>query len=111
MRIVLLSLAGLMLGLPGAVHAVGEPVLVGTVGPDPTIKLEDSNGNPVTSVPAGTYDILVHDLSTAHNFHLTGPGVDKATEVLTDGDTRWEDVVLAAGSTPTATSATHTPTS
>jgi hypothetical protein len=99
MRVVLMGLAGLMLALPGAVDAVGEPVLVGTVGPEPTIKLEDSNGNPVTSLPAGTYDVLVHDLSTAHNFHLTGPGVDKATEVLTIGDTTWDDVVLVAGST------------
>ena len=98
-RAVLIGLASLMLALPGGVHAVGEPVLVGTVGPDNTIKLEDSGGNPVTTLPAGTYDVVVHDLSTAHNFHLSGPGVDKATEVLTIGDTTWEDVVLASAST------------
>ncbi|HET6643138.1 MAG TPA: hypothetical protein VFG93_07670 [Gaiellaceae bacterium] len=100
MRVVLIGLASLMLALPGAVHAVGEPVLVGTVGPDYTITLE-AGGAPVTTLAPGTYDIVVHDLSTAHNFRLTGPGVDKATEVLTIGDTTWEDVVLAGGSTYT----------
>jgi hypothetical protein len=98
-RVVLIGLASLMLALPGGVHAVGEPVLVGTVGPGYTIKLEDSGGNPVTTLPAGTYDVVVHDLSPEHNFHLSGPGVEKATEVLTTGDTTWEDVVLAAGVT------------
>jgi hypothetical protein len=98
MRIVLLSLASLLLALPGAVQAVGEPQLVGTVGPSDTIELEDSAGNPVTSLAPGTYDVLVHDLSSSHNFHLSGPGVNKATTVGGTGDTNWEDVVFQAGS-------------
>jgi hypothetical protein len=98
-RAAVLCVVGIVLMLPGAVHAVGEPQLVGTVGPDFTITLEDSAGNPVTSLAPGTYDIVVHDLSTLHNFHLTGPGVNKATEVADEGDVTWEDVVLQASST------------
>jgi hypothetical protein len=36
----------------------------------------------MTRIPPGTYTIQVHDLSTTHDFHLTGPGgVDRRTEV------------------------------
>jgi plastocyanin len=100
-RGVLLCLVGAVLTLPGAGHAVGEQQLVGTVGPGHTIELEDSAGNPVTSPVPGAYDILVHDLSSSHNFHLAGPGVDRATTVAETGDTTWEDVVFQAGGTYT----------
>jgi plastocyanin len=100
-RVLFLWLAALVLALPGAVRAVGEPQLVGTVGPGETIELEDSAGNPVTSLAPGTYDVLVHDLSSSHNFHLNGPGVDAATTVGGTGDTTWDDVVFQAGSTYT----------
>lgn len=49
--------------------------LVATVGPDFTIRLEDSEGARVTSVPEGNYTLLVRDLSSEHNFVLA----DKAT--------------------------------
>ncbi len=96
---VVLCLVGTVLTLPGAVHAVGEPLLVGTVGPGYSIELEDSAGNPVTSLAPGTYDIVVHDFSTIHNFHLSGPGVNQATTVGYTGDTTWEDVVFQPSST------------
>jgi hypothetical protein len=35
----------------------------------------------MTRIPPGTYSIQVHDLSTSHDFHLTGPGVDQKTSV------------------------------
>ena len=47
--------------------------LTGSDGPGFTIKLS------ATSVKAGRYVITVKDLSSLHNFHLTGPGVDKTT--------------------------------
>jgi hypothetical protein len=109
-RAVLIGLASLMLALPGAVHAVGEPVLVGTVGPDTTITFE-AGGAPVTTLVPGTYDIVVHDLSTAHNFHLSGPGVDKATEVLRPSATRHGRTSCSRAGPPTRTSATRTRTS
>jgi len=47
----------------------------------PRIAAFYADGRPVTNLPPGTYTIQVHDLSAAHNFHLTGPGVDEKTSV------------------------------
>ena len=74
----------------------GGNQLEGTVGPGFTITLTQ-NGQPVTSLPAGTYTIVVDDQANVHNFHLTGPGVDKATDVGGTGKTTWT-VDLKAGS-------------
>jgi plastocyanin len=49
--------------------------LVGTVGPGYTITLN------LKSVKAGTYKLVVHDRAATHNFHLIGPGVNKATDL------------------------------
>jgi PASTA domain/Copper binding proteins, plastocyanin/azurin family len=74
-----------------------NPKLTGTFGPGYTIHLTDANGIAVTSLPAGTYDIEVHDTSAAHNFHLLGPGnVDRATDVAGTGDVTWT-VTLVPG--------------
>jgi plastocyanin len=69
--------------------------LQGTVGPGFTISL-DQNGSKVSSLEAGTYTITVDDKSDIHNFHLTGPGVDKATDVGSMGTEKWT-VDLKAG--------------
>lgn len=48
----------------------------------PPCSLLDESGSPVTSLPAGDDTRTFVDLSTIHNFRLTGPGdVDVATEV------------------------------
>ncbi|MFL5926093.1 MAG: hypothetical protein ACJ77E_04070 [Gaiellaceae bacterium] len=60
--------------------------LVGSVGPGFTITLKDAGGSNVTHLDVGTYTLLVHDLSDEHNFHLSGPGVDVATDVIGNGD-------------------------
>ena len=73
-----------------------NPQLVGTVGPGFTITLADSGGKAVQHVDTGTYDVLVHDLSDLHDFHLFGPGVDVATAVDFQGD-RTFTVTLADG--------------
>jgi PASTA domain-containing protein len=57
------------------------PDLIMTVGPGQTIGAYYADGRRATRVPPGQYTIQVHDLSTTHNFHLTGPGVDEKTEV------------------------------
>jgi plastocyanin len=49
--------------------------LTGTVGPSFEISMSRSR------TVRGMYDITVRDRSNAHNFHLTGPGVDKKTLV------------------------------
>ena len=70
----LAALAGLLLpALAFTLTARGaaEPsVLVATVGPDFTIRVDDAKGQRVNSVPEGPYRLLVRDLSAEHNFVL-----------------------------------------
>ena len=62
--------------------------LTGTVGPGFTISLT-MNGQPVTQLDPGDYTIQVSDQSDLHNFHLSGPGVNQATDVPGTGETTW----------------------
>jgi hypothetical protein len=66
-----------------------SPTLFGVVGPGFSIKLSDGAGSPVKSLDPGTYTIQVQDQSPEHNFHLTGPGVDKATDIEATGTVTW----------------------
>ena len=43
----------------------------------------------MTHLTAGTYVIQVRDNSTFHNFHLTGAGVDRKTEIDFKGTQTW----------------------
>ncbi len=72
----------------GAVQAQ-NPKLFGTVGPEFEISLRDAQGNRVTQLDPGTYDVQVRDLSDFHTFHLEGPGVDERTEVTFTGTVDW----------------------
>ena len=87
------GLLGLMLLTGLALVPVAFPAaateLRGTVGPGFSITLGDAAGNAVTQVDPGAYDIVVRDLSPEHNFHLTGPGVNEATGVETEGTVTW----------------------
>ena len=65
------ALAGQASGAPNAT------ALTGKVGPGFTIALANSSGKKVTSLKAGSYKITVQDKSNIHDFHLTGPGVNK----------------------------------
>jgi len=87
MRILLLAATIVVAGLIG-VSSTGADngQLVGSVGPGFGISLKDSSGAAVTHLAAGTYTLLVHDLSEEHNFHLSGPGVDVTTDVVFTGD-------------------------
>jgi hypothetical protein len=66
---------------PGPPPPPELPDLIMTVGPGQTIGAYYADGRRATRVPPGQYTIQVHDLSTTHNFHLTGPGVNEKTEV------------------------------
>ena len=66
-----------------AFGAVSTNTLTGTVGPGYTITMNKK------SVKAGTFVIAIHDLASIHDFHLTGPGVDKKTSVPGTGTTKW----------------------
>lgn len=69
--------------------------LVATVGPTATISLT-LNGRRVRSLAAGRYTIVVRDRSRRHNFHLTGPGVNRRTAVARTGTFTWA-VTFRAG--------------
>ena len=71
--------------------------LTASVGPGFEISLTDADGSDVTTLAAGTYTIDVDDQSDAHNFHLTGTGVDEMTDVGGTGTDTWT-VTLEAGS-------------
>jgi hypothetical protein len=68
--ILVLCLLPLALGPAGRGAAADPLLLVGTVGPGYTIDLADAQGKRVDVLTAGTYRLLVHDLSDIHNFAL-----------------------------------------
>ena len=74
--------------LPAGAKAA-TPKLVATVGPGYTIKVRTAAGAAVRSVKPGLYTITVRDRSDEHNFHLTGPGVNKSTSVGWAGTKTW----------------------
>jgi len=93
----------LLLALPSSVGARTQAtVLIASVGtanaPDAyRITLTDANGGAVTRVPAGDYEIQVHDYSTIHNFDFFGPGnVMQSTSIEDTGDATW-NVTLVNG--------------
>ena len=67
------------------------PTLTGTVGPGFVITMNKPGGKRTTnlSVTPGTYVITIHDLSPIHDFHITGPGLNKLTSVPGTGTTKW----------------------
>ncbi len=86
MKLVAIAATVALLAVPAALAAT--PTLVGTVGPGFTITLTKA-GKKVTSLTAGKYTIVVSDKSAIHNFHLTGPGVNKTTGVGAVGKSTW----------------------
>ncbi len=86
MRFIALAVLVAALLVPAAV--AGTPTLNGTDGPGFTITLTQ-NGNKVKSLKAGTYVFKIADKSSIHNFHLTGPGVNKKTSVGAKGTKTW----------------------
>jgi len=86
MKLVALAAIIAALLVPSALAAT--PTLTGTVGPGFTITLKKGTAK-VTKLKAGAYVIKVSDKSNIHNFHLKGPGVNKATGVTKTGTSRW----------------------
>ena len=63
--------------------------LTGVVGPGFTISLRNADGSTVRHLDPGTYDISVTDNAIEHNFHLSGPGVNQATDIEGTGPVSW----------------------
>ncbi len=86
MKFVALAVLVAALAAPAALAA--KPTLKGTVGPGFTITLKQG-GKKVSKLKAGTYVFKIADKSSIHNFHLTGPGVNKKTSVGKKGTSTW----------------------
>jgi plastocyanin len=72
------------LAVPGLAPAgTHSNTLIGTDGPGFTITMSKKTVKP------GTYTIVVNDKSNIHNFHLTGPGVNKLTSIPWVGTKTW----------------------
>jgi plastocyanin len=86
MRLITTGLAAMLAALAlvgSSFAAVRANTLTGTDGPGYTITMNKK------TVKAGTYVITIHDLASIHDFHLTGPGVNKKTSVSGTGTTKW----------------------
>jgi plastocyanin len=73
------------------------PKLTAAVSDPVNISLKAA-GKKVTSLKAGKYTIVVKDTASDHNFHLTGPGLNKTTSVGGKGTVTWT-VTLKKGKT------------
>ena len=91
--LVLVLAAASTLAALGVAHAArrDSPGLTAVSGTNDgyDISLTDASGAVVQHLDPGTVTIAVHDRSALHNFHLLGPGVDKATSVPAVGDSTW----------------------
>jgi plastocyanin len=81
---------------PEATAVEGAPTLRGEVGTEESpdafeITLMDEDGEPVTELEAGEYNIEITDHSGVHNFHLDGGdgAVSEKTGVTETGETTW----------------------
>ena len=80
MKLVLIAALAAALAAPAAFAHQSSTTLNGVVGP----------GFTITLTKAGTYVIKVADKATDHNFHLTGPGVNKTTSVGAKVNATWK---------------------
>ena len=86
-RLILAAAAAVAL-VTAAPSGAAATKLVANVGPGFTITLT-KGGKKVTTLKPGAYSITVNDKSAAHNFHLTGLGVNKSTTVAFKGTKTW----------------------
>jgi plastocyanin len=98
-RMLSLVVAACLLAAPAyAAGAKKATVVYGVVGPGYTITLKTAAGKTVKTLPHGIVTFHISDRSSNHDFHLTGPGVDRSTEVPQKGVYTWK-VRLKAGKT------------
>jgi plastocyanin len=89
--------ASLALAAPAFAGSTATPTpLAGTVGPGFTITLA-KGGKAVKTLKAGKYTITVKDKSSAHNFHIFGPGVASVVTSVPFVGTKKVTVTLKKG--------------
>jgi len=96
---IVLTLAAAVTAVVFAVTSASAaaPRLVGSTGPDGAFHITlTKGGKKVTKLKAGKYTIVVKDISRTHDFHLSGPGVNKKTSVTGKATSTWH-VTLKKG--------------
>jgi plastocyanin len=93
-RKLVLLLAVVVLALAAAVGGIastgkGGYDLKGEVYVAFKIEMKNQANQPLKTVKAGTYRIKIEDKASIHDFHLIGPGVNKATSLAGVGETTW----------------------
>ena len=97
MKRVCLLAAAVTVAAAVAGHAgATNPKLQGRVADPVNISLT-VGGKKVTTLKPGVYTIVVKDEASDHDFHLTGPGVNRTTTVGGTGTQIWK-VTLRRGS-------------
>lgn len=100
-----LSLLAALVGALGALAAPAgalaprpkfETLIIAIVGPGDVLTVQWLSEKTVTRLKPGHYYILVQDRSNARNFHLRGPGVNRASPVKRVHAFAWH-VVLRKG--------------
>ena len=89
MKLALFAALAAALAAPAAFAHSSATTLTGTVGPGFTITLTKA-GKKVTKLKAGAYVFKIADKATDHDFHLTGPGVNKSTSVGAKTNVTWK---------------------
>jgi plastocyanin len=85
----LVATAAIVAALAAPSALASTPTLNGVVGPGFTITLKKA-GVKVAKLKAGTYVFKISDKSNIHDFHLTGPGVNKKTSVAAVTTATWK---------------------
>ena len=88
--------ASLALAAPALAGQTASTPLAGSVGPGFTISLT-KGGKAVKSLKPGSYTITVNDKANSHNFHLSGPGVNKVVTTVPFVGTKKITVTLKKG--------------
>jgi plastocyanin len=87
-RICLLAAAVAVAAVAAGSAGAANPKLQARVA-DPVSITLTVGGKKVSSLKAGKYTIVVKDEAGDHDFHLTGPGVNRTTTVGGTGTQRW----------------------
>jgi plastocyanin len=84
----MLSAAAVVAAFVAGGAGAATPKLTASVSDPVNISLKMGTEK-VTSLKAGKYTIVVKDQAADHNFHLTGPGLNKTTSVGSKSTTTW----------------------
>jgi plastocyanin len=89
--LLLLAALAIVLASASAAGATTMGTLKGEVYGNSAFKIEmkGPNGKAIKTLKAGTYTVKVEDKGTIHDFHLSGPGVNKTTSISGTGDSTW----------------------